>query len=39
MNIKVEDIMDTIIKDMDNTSVAQKYLATSYYIKQIKECF
>lgn len=37
MNIKVEDIMDTIIKDMDNTSVAQKYLATSYYIKQIKK--
>lgn len=32
MNIKVEDIMDTITKDMDSTSIAQKYLATSYYI-------
>ena len=37
MNIKVEDIMDTITKDMDSTSIAQKYLAASYYIKQIKK--
>ncbi len=36
-NMNVEDIMDTIMKKMDNASVAQKYLATSYYVKQIQK--